>query len=215
MTVTIEADLRELFGPARDQLERPTCMAFAASDAHAAMRVGWEPLCVEWLYWHAIKEAKGTPSNGVRLSVALRVVKTTGQPLETAWPYLNSLPNELETWRPPRVPGDLFRRESDSAAAGLDRIKNMIDDGRPPIIVMTISDAFYDWDENGIVGQDEPVDEKRVHAVVAVGYGTADREEVLLIRNSWGDDWGIGGYGCLKATYVKPRLKKIAPFRRE
>ena len=30
-------DLRGNFGPARDQNPRPTCMAFAASDAHAAL----------------------------------------------------------------------------------------------------------------------------------------------------------------------------------
>jgi C1A family cysteine protease len=30
------------------------------------------------------------------------------------------------------------------------------------------------------------------HAVLAVGYD--DIDESLLVRNSWGDDWGMSGY---------------------
>ena len=32
------------------------------------------------------------------------------------------------------------------------------------------------------------------HAVTAVGYGNEDGLEYLLIRNSWGADWGEQGY---------------------
>ena len=34
--IAVECDLGSLFGAARDQGDRPTCLAFAASDAHAA-----------------------------------------------------------------------------------------------------------------------------------------------------------------------------------
>ena len=54
------------------------------------------------------------------------------------------------------------------------------------------------------------------HAVVAVGYD--DKKEIrnkyadrpttgaLLIRNSWGKDWGEAGYGWLPYDYVKNGL---------
>ena len=38
--ITVRQDLRDRFGPARDQGARATCLAFAMSDTHAAMR-GW------------------------------------------------------------------------------------------------------------------------------------------------------------------------------
>ena len=42
MSMTIDCDLRHLFGPARDQGPRQTCMAFAASDTHAAILPYWD-----------------------------------------------------------------------------------------------------------------------------------------------------------------------------
>ncbi len=43
------------------------------------------------------------------------------------------------------------------------------------------------------------------HVVLAVGYDDAARQ--LLIRNSWGPDWGDGGYGTMPYDYVlNPQL---------
>jgi len=36
------------------------------------------------------------------------------------------------------------------------------------------------------------------HAVTAVGYGYNHPHEYVIIRNSWGDDWGEAGYMCLE-----------------
>jgi aminopeptidase C len=32
------------------------------------------------------------------------------------------------------------------------------------------------------------------HAVTAVGYGSTEEHEFLIVRNSWGADWGENGY---------------------
>jgi len=41
------------------------------------------------------------------------------------------------------------------------------------------------------------------HAVLAVGYDDADRH--FLVRNSWGDGWGMGGYFTLPYAYLTER----------
>jgi C1A family cysteine protease len=42
------------------------------------------------------------------------------------------------------------------------------------------------------------------HAVMAVGY--EDDEDRFIIRNSWGTDWGQGGYGTLPYEYVRQNI---------
>ncbi len=66
MTVTIACDLRHMLGPARDQGTRLTCMAFAASDTHAAVRPGWEPLSCEFAYYMRCDATAVTPERGQR-----------------------------------------------------------------------------------------------------------------------------------------------------
>jgi C1A family cysteine protease len=48
------------------------------------------------------------------------------------------------------------------------------------------------------------------HAVLAVGYDDqrqiGDEPGALLIRNSWGRDWGAAGYGWLPYAYVRRGL---------
>jgi C1A family cysteine protease len=45
------------------------------------------------------------------------------------------------------------------------------------------------------------------HAVIAVGHGKSAAGEVcILIRNSWGEDWAMEGYGWITASYLAPRL---------
>lgn len=48
------------------------------------------------------------------------------------------------------------------------------------------------------------------HSVVAVGYDNKRRlrshKGALLVRNSWGEEWGDGGYGWLPYQYVREQL---------
>lgn len=66
-TIAIAVDLRGHFGPVRDQGDRPTCLAFAASDSHAGLRPGWAPLSCEFAFYHAQRRAGRSPAQGAVL----------------------------------------------------------------------------------------------------------------------------------------------------
>lgn len=63
-----------------------------------------------------------------------------------------------------------------------------------PIAVAVYShDRTFKHYKDGIYYNDNC---KRVdHAVLLVGYGTENGVDYWLIKNSWGEDWGIKGYG--------------------
>jgi hypothetical protein len=215
MTITIDKDLRANFGPARDQDPRPTCMAFAASDAHAGARPGWEPLSVEWAYYHALKREAKLPHQGTRLSTMLITLRDDGQPAETHWPYIASLFTDFSAWIPPASADPLFRRDSVTLAAVFDDLLDRLNNHVPVLFTMSISPAFYLPDPDGVVAGNEPLMPNRIHALIAVGHGHRGSDQFILVRNSWGAGWGLAGHAWLDTAYLKPRLLRAATMAGE
>ncbi len=207
--IKVNIDLRAKFGPARDQGARPTCLAFALSDAHAALLDPSRPLSCEFAFYHAQRRAGRPPSAGATLPAMLQALRHDGQPLEIDWPYLDRLPDHLDEYGPPAVQR-LFRRHGEAGLQDYDEIIRRLRAGETPVVLMTISDTFYLPDALGVVsgiGGEDPV---RRHAVVAVGCGSAHGDDAILVRNSWGLDWGLQGHAWLPKSYLAPRIFCLA-----
>jgi len=141
-SIAIRHDLRGQFGPARDQGLRPTCLAFATSDAHAAVRdTTWAELSCEYLYFHAAQREGVKHTAGVKIASIRNALDQDGQPVEAGWPYLKAVPKQ---WKPPAKVGDVFCRASKMLAGGFARAWQKVTSGTPVLIGMSISDAFYD-----------------------------------------------------------------------
>lgn len=212
MTLNVLQDLRSGLGPVRDQGRRPTCLPFAASAAHEQARGDLDPLCVEWLFYHAAQRAGTGPREGTTMPDTRQVLHDLGQPLETIWPY-NGLPPSATAWRPPAGVVPLFRCGSDGCDADLAHIRQVLNCGRPVVLALFVSGTFTavaTWLRAGteiILPDDvEPIDRQRGHAVVAVGHGRFGSEDLILVRNSWGPAWGAGGHAWVRGTYLSRRL---------
>ena len=164
-------DLRGDFGPARDQDPRPTCMAFAASDAHAAARDGWEPLSTEWAYYHALKRDGGLPHEGTTIGRHAGDHQIRWSASRGRVALHQSAITDVKSWKPPARAKQLFFRDHNACPVTVQDIIDQLHAGTPVLITMTLSDAFYRPDADGIVERNEPMDPKRHHAVVAVGHG--------------------------------------------
>jgi len=213
--IEIRTDLRHLLGPVRDQGARPTCLAFAASDGHAALRDGWTPLSCEYAYFHAQRRDRRAPDQGATLSAILNALRLDGQPAETGWPYLDQVPGDQ--WAPPATTGPCFGRKGSTAAVDLASILASLDAQQPVLLLSTLSASFFQPSGEGIVdpANDETPDPSLRHAILAVGHGLADGQGAILVRNSWGAGWGVEGHAWLTEKFVKPRLFATAILTEE
>lgn len=204
--IAIKTDLRHLLGPVRDQGARPTCLAFAASDGHAALRDGWTPLSCEYVYFHAQRRGRRAPDQGATLSTMLDALRLDGQPAESGWPYLGIVTGD--GWVPPAITGPCFGRKGGAAELDIAAILASLDAERPVMLLSSLSTSFFQPSSEGIVdpANDEVPDPSLRHAILAVGHGLAEGQSAILVRNSWGAGWGVDGHGWLTEQFLKPRL---------
>jgi len=205
--IIVRQDLRSRFGPARDQGARATCLAFAMSDTHAAMRGWpWHALSCEYLFYHA-KQRDGTSvDEGTTIAATRVALAQDGQPRETDWQYLAALPADKTKWKPPAGIGRLYRRSSRRDTPAFNRVWDAVEADQPSVVVMTVSAAFYRPSGDGVVDSNEPEDPTVRHAVVAVATGKRAEAKLLLVRNSWAASWGLAGHAWLSETYAAPRI---------
>jgi hypothetical protein len=86
-----------------------------------------------------------------------------------------------------------------------DALEDELEAGRCVVLVLEIADEFEFPDQAGFVSlPDLTSDVGDYHAVLAAGAATsATRGRHLLIRNTWGPEWGVGGYCWLPITYLE------------
>jgi len=66
---------------------------------------------------------------------------------------------------------------------------------QPVAVAMDADSTLFALYKGGILSKD--CGDKINHAIVVIGYGTDKGQDYWLVRNSWGDEWGEGGYGRL------------------
>lgn len=198
------ADLRPLLPPVRDQGQRGTCVAFAVTAAHEMARAAGtavsEDLSEEALFW-GCKLIDGNWRSGTSFGSAAAALASTGQPLETVWPYD---PRRAEGTRydPPSTATAPPWHQSDLGVASVDLapVRAALDPGRPVVLGLAVFDTLFTPSSAGRIAPPPAGSPARGrHAVLAVGHDA----EALLIRNSWGTTWALGGYGWLSNEYAE------------
>lgn len=196
-------DERAAQTPVRNQGRRKTCSVFAVTAAHEWMCGDAPDLSVEFALWRA-KQRDKNAGEATWPRVVLEAIHEDGQVLDEMWPY----GNPAYPAKPP-VPARRAPRRMAGAWRVLgppnpDVIRETLIGGEAVVLeVRFVVDAWQAAAGEGIVDAAASAPTFGGHAILAVGVeGDADGVTRIVIKNSWGDRWGNGGYGYLTESYL-------------
>lgn len=185
------------------------CLPFAVTGAHDAQCLvdGESARAVEALWHHAVNEDR-VQSAGTTMTAILDAVATAGQPSTEDWPFVPTL--GIGTQDPPQSCGPppwrtaRFRQVQLAHDGTEALIEQELVDGRCVVLVLEIGDEFTFPDGDGFVAvPDLRAEMGDYHAVLVVGAVNTDRGRHLIVRNSWGTGWAVGGHCLLPLAYLE------------
>ena len=168
-------------------------------------------------YNERAKEGTVQSDAGASIRDGIKAVAALGVPPESEWPYSDENPGPFQQKPPANVYADALKYRVTAyesvpitvparlACLGLKKsvvpLQQCLASGSPVVFGMTVYESFENSQvaANGQVpmpGPDEAV--LGGHAVVGVGY----LDGRFIVRNSWGQGWGCGGYFFLPFAYV-------------
>jgi C1A family cysteine protease len=199
----IRVDLRSAWSAVRDQGSRSSCLACAASDAHAHSHERRQPLSAEFLFFHAGQlMPRKSVTAGLTFSAVDRALQTQGQPDEMEWPYAGTQPSP---WTPPVVSQRWYGSLA-SSATDIQSIIKSIETQQPVILGVRLTAEFLALTAapyiisaagKGVGG----------HAVLAIGLADHPAHgSLIMMRNSWGPKWGENGCAWLCTDYLTDKM---------
>jgi C1A family cysteine protease len=216
-------DLRRFCSPIEDQGPLGSCTANAAVGMleYYERRTFGKHLDGSRLFLYKVtRDLLGfTGDDGAYLRDTMKAMVLFGVPPERYWPYDPTRYNDdptafcfsyaqnyqaIDYFRldPPNTPSD----------AALENIKANLAAGLPSMFGFSVYSSMPPLgDGKGEIPYPSMGETlEGGHAVLAIGYDDAKKiggkKGALRIRNSWGADWGEGGYGWLPYAYVESGL---------
>jgi hypothetical protein len=209
-------------GAIRNQTTAPSCTAFAAASAidHAVARWLGKPSHVSameiWSRYHTPFEAKTVSSN------LLQSVST-----EEIWPFDAHLallmlpckdgakagtcgfaPDPKKVTAASQKPIAFFTRATKLAATDTGALEQRLASGQDIVITMDLSETFTTVGKAGaryVPHYDQAAPDSG-HALLVSGYAALKSGAYFLLHNSWGPNWGDGGYAWIHEATLKAHL---------
>ncbi|RDY66713.1 peptidase C1 [Lysobacter soli] len=200
MIIKEEISLPQAGNPARDQGQRPTCIAFALSELNLPYAPTIEALSPEYVYQAAANLTPNwAPGAGVRLGVALQAA-SSGQPIEADFPYQATEP--AAPVPAPPAGFSLYGTALGVLPRDLESIAEAIRRQLPVGLAIKLTKSFY-VPRDGVIAFEPESVPNVLHAVTVVGLGWNEGTPYFRIRNSWGDGWGMRGQAWLSGDYIR------------
>ena len=211
-------DLSHDFTPIKNQGPVGACTTFAVTAVYEYILKKNDrkdhDLSERFLYYNARESDNRLDKEGVAISTAINSIGEKGICLEEKWPYsfteYNTKPSEeayLDA-EARKVKKALNIVLTGNQEENRDALRSAIAEGYPVIISLNLFDAFDHVGSDGMVPTPSPGDsliqregfESTAHAMVACGFD--DKNQVFLVRNSWGERFGKDGYCYIPYAYI-------------
>jgi C1A family cysteine protease len=224
-------DLREWCSPIEDQGMIGSCTAHAGAGVieYYERKSFGRHIDASRLFLYRVTRnlMKMKGDTGAYLRTTIGAMVLFGVPPEDYWPYTDD--EKKFDQEPPAFcyafaqnyqTIKYFRHDAPGTEAEeiLQRVKTYLSQGHPAMFGFTVYNSIEQAASSGEIPFPSPKEKiEGGHAIVAVGYddkmkiknkyGKVETTGALIIRNSWGKEWGEKGYGWLPYEYI---LKGLA-----
>ena len=205
-----KVDLRLLCSKVEDQGDLGSCTANALAGALEFLerkdQVPYKDFSRLFIYYNerALEHTINSDS-GAMLRDGIKTLAKQGVCSEKKWPYVVS---KFKAKPGPACYKEALDHQITSyhRILTLDEMRTCLAEGFPFIFGFTVYESFESREvaRTGVVNLPKP--NERVlggHAVLAVGYDHPRQR--FIVRNSWGENWGMNGYFSLPYKYLDNR----------
>jgi C1A family cysteine protease len=184
-----------------------TANAIAAAIEFDRIKQGLTPIFTPsrlFIYYNErVMEGTVNSDSGAMIRDGIKSVGKKGAPPEPDWPYVISKFKK-------KPPASVYRKALrykvvlyQRLVQNLNQMRGCLAAGFPFVFGFTVYESFESQavTNTGLVPM--PASNEQVlggHAVLAVGYD--DSLNRFIVRNSWGDSWGMGGYFTMPYNYL-------------
>lgn len=214
-----KVDLRRQCPPVYNQGTMGSCTGFAIAKGLGEFILKKQnrhtELSALYLYYMERKAAHQiNEDSGASIASGMRILDNLGCAPEKEHPYPSErVWNDKEKMQEYLVmkpdsgdvkAGKSYRVQGLKPINSLRGIRNSVAKGMPVVFGIAIFDNFYSA-KNGMIPM--PTASSKFeggHAVMCVGYD--NEKQVLIMRNSWGADWGDDGYFYLPYDFIRYQL---------
>jgi len=201
-------DLRKVCPPVYDQGNLGSCTANAIGGAIQFELIKQKapvfmPSRLFIYYNERVIEHTVNSDNGAMIRDGIKTVNKQGVCSENLWPY-----NTSEFTQKPSTAcyTEALKHQVLSyqrVTQTVDQMKGCLAEGYPFVFGFTVYESFESSSvaKTGVLNMPKKT-EKTIggHAVVAVGFD--DKSKRFIVRNSWGDSWGLNGYFTMPYDYL-------------
>ena len=205
-----KVDLRAHMTKIENQGDTSSCVANALAGAYEywVQRDSQQAYDVSRLFMYYNARWRNGDQNedgGSVIQLAMEALKELGACSENSWPFEKPLLLEKPNRTAYEEASEYKIKEMEQVPLELEAWKQALASGYPVVFGCLLFDSFDECNQRGgVVPMPSPKDVGRSshggHSMCAVGY--SDAEQVFIVRNSWGDQWGDKGYCYMPYNYL-------------